>query len=221
MLSDLNKHMRTVHQTYRRKAKISKDQIMELDNPETEIQPKIYGAKLEKPVPKHEKPVPAKNVVKSGILQKVQIGAKIETATKSGTVTLSPKIAAAVTSSSFVTKPTLPTKPTVMDSNKDDIAQSIKEELGLSSVITLEKIQRKVTPPPLPKLTYHGPRLGPGPPAVPNQTQTFGSISLTPLSSLKREGPARRGVKGPPQVGIDPLQDIPALLPIKTGKYSF
>merc|ERR1719322_1572270 len=44
VLSDLNKHMRTVHGTYRRRAKIPKDLIGELDNPETEISPQIYGA---------------------------------------------------------------------------------------------------------------------------------------------------------------------------------
>ena len=46
MLSDLNKHMRTVHHTYRRKAKIPKDMISELaDNPDLGLQPQIYGAK--------------------------------------------------------------------------------------------------------------------------------------------------------------------------------
>lgn len=51
MLSDLNKHMRTVHHTYRRKAKIPKDMISELDNPALDIEPQIYGAKSFKQPP--------------------------------------------------------------------------------------------------------------------------------------------------------------------------
>jgi hypothetical protein len=45
VLSDLNKHMRTVHHTYRRKAKIPKDIISEMDNPDLGMAPQIYGAK--------------------------------------------------------------------------------------------------------------------------------------------------------------------------------
>jgi hypothetical protein len=51
VLSDLNKHMRTVHHTYRRKAKIPKDMISELDNPALDIEPQIYGAKSFKQPP--------------------------------------------------------------------------------------------------------------------------------------------------------------------------
>ena len=43
VLSDLNKHMRTVHGTYRRKAKIPKELIGEMDNPRVNLMPQIYG----------------------------------------------------------------------------------------------------------------------------------------------------------------------------------
>ena len=36
--------MRTVHGTYRRKAKIPKELIGEMDNPDANITPQIYGA---------------------------------------------------------------------------------------------------------------------------------------------------------------------------------
>ena len=50
VLSDLNKHMRTVHGTYRRKAKIPKDMISEItENPDSEIVPQIFGSSPEKP----------------------------------------------------------------------------------------------------------------------------------------------------------------------------
>jgi hypothetical protein len=47
VLSDLNKHMRTVHHTYRRKAKIPKEVISELDSTTEldDLEPQIYGAK--------------------------------------------------------------------------------------------------------------------------------------------------------------------------------
>ena len=52
------------------------------------------------------------------------------------------------------------TKPTVRDTR--DVTESIKQELGLSSVITLQKISKPVSEPvspaKLPKLTYHGPK---------------------------------------------------------------
>jgi hypothetical protein len=51
VLSDLNKHMRTVHHTYRRKAKIPKDMISEMDNPDLGMAPQIYGAKSFKQPP--------------------------------------------------------------------------------------------------------------------------------------------------------------------------
>ena len=73
VLSDLNKHMRTVHHTYRRRAKIPKDMLTELDSPADlgGIEPQIYGAKprpppspkqdvaivvKEEPTAKHEPP---------------------------------------------------------------------------------------------------------------------------------------------------------------------
>ena len=51
VLSDLNKHMRTVHHTYRRRAKIPKDMLTELDSPADlgGIEPQIYGAKPRPP----------------------------------------------------------------------------------------------------------------------------------------------------------------------------
>lgn len=91
-------------------------------------------------------------------------------------------------------------KASALDTNSggDVNLETIKQELGLSDTITLQKISKPrvmptlaappslLPPPPLsslpppPRLTYHGP--APLAPAATNRTQTFGSITLTPIA---------------------------------------
>ena len=212
MLSDLNKHMRTVHHTYRRKAKISKEQAAELVDTATE---KTSPTKEKVVVADPRRSVAAKPVIKptTKLIPERKMP-RIETLLSTAALTALP--AASLTSPSVVV---------------DDAAttESIKQELGLSSVITLEKIRKKpaAAPPhqqPLPKLTYHGPppslATGGGPcKSILNATQTFGSISLTPISSV------RAAVKGSskaarPTVGITSVGEkaIPPLLSLKSSQ---
>ena len=146
--------MRTVHGTYRRKAKIPKDLISEIDNPESGILPQIYGTS--------SKNSPDK--VTSLNIPEIQQQPIIPKA-----VTVTP------------TKRKTPTKSLSKNNNikleNDNVTQSIKEELGLSSGITLQKIVRPMKGPP--KLTYHGPRTD----SLPTLNQ-FGSIEITPMNSL-------------------------------------
>jgi len=166
VLSDLNKHMRTVHGTYRRKAKIPKELIGEMDNPDANITPQIYGANPGGKTVNQisETNVPAMSTERPSILEKTL-------------------------KSEIIPKPNsnIPNSPMKAEQShrasqkielKNDVAtESIKEELGLSSGITLQKIVRPMKAPP--KLTYHGPKNG----ISPKQNQ-FGSITITPKSNF-------------------------------------
>merc|ERR550534_866489 len=158
VLSDLNKHMRTVHGTYRRRAKIPKDLIGELDNPETEISPQIYGAtsgSKNNPEPEpdidldHEEGFMELNEEEQEQYASISI-----TPIKKENVSFLPP------SSKF-------------ELHNDQSTESIKEELGLSAGITLQKIVRPNKS--LPKLLYCG--------VVPNPSksvlQHFNPIATT------------------------------------------
>ena len=135
VLSDLNKHMRTVHGTYRRKAKIPKDLINEIDNPDSELLPQLYasapassGLSPEKPSLTIDQNIPKQQVSKPSKKRKA-----VEPVNK-----------------------TLPENNNYQLEH-DRSTQSIKAELGLSSGITLQKIVRQSPIKAPPKLTYHGP----------------------------------------------------------------
>ena len=148
--------MRTVHGTYRRKAKIPKDLISEIDNPNSDLLPQIYGASSQRSL--------SPDTIQSNIPEIVQ-----------KPIIPSPKQVTPVKRKSPVKTPS---KNNNYALENDNIAQSIKAELGLSAGITLQKIVRPAVPvkgPP--KLTYHGPRE--------NSTPTlnhFGSIEITPMN---------------------------------------
>ena len=153
VLSDLNKHMRTVHGTYRRRAKIPKDLIGELDNPETEISPQIYGAtsgSKNSPEPDidldHEEGSMELNEEEQEQYASISI-----TPIKKENVSFLPP------SSKF-------------ELHNDQSTESIKEELGLSAGITLQKIVRPNKS--LPKLLYCGPKK--------ESKSPTGGLSLTP-----------------------------------------
>ena len=172
-MSDLNKHMRTVHGTYRRKAKIPKDLISEIDNPESDILPQIYGAQSAKtsPGPSPDKTKSANNIPETQ--QQQQQNIPTPPSLPSPVTTAAPK---AVSATPKTASPKRKTGPSSSSSSqvqlknnnsyaaaaaRDTTAASIKQELGLSSGITLQKIVRPGPAPTKgpPKLTYHGPRL--------------------------------------------------------------
>ena len=153
VLSDLNKHMRTVHGTYRRRAKIPKDLISEIDNPNSELLPQIYGASSSSPEKSYSPPtIPA---AKQNI----------------------PKPAPRPTKRKAPASKETPAKNNNYEVEQDNDTQSIKAELGLSSGITLQKIVRPSPVKAPPKLTYHGPSTG-----LPPMANHFGSIEITPLT---------------------------------------
>ena len=120
VLSDLNKHMRTVHGTYRRKAKIPKELISEIDNPDSSILPQIYGTSSKSsPVKTENIPSTSPVVIKNIPSQPQKIPKR---------------------------KPT-PEKKKNFELHNDRVTESIKEELGLSSGITLQKIVRPSSAP--------------------------------------------------------------------------
>lgn len=165
VLSDLNKHMRTVHGTYRRKAKIPKELIGEMDNPDANITPQIYGAN---PGGKNGTQIAEVNL--SPTVEKTSI---LETTLKSEII---PKQNSSIPITPLKIESVVSVAPKIELKN-DIVTESIKEELGLSSGITLQKIVRPLKAPP--KLTYHGPKNG----LTPKQNQ-FGSITITPKSSF-------------------------------------
>ena len=167
-MSDLNKHMRTVHGTYRRRAKIPKETIGEIDDPMVELQPKIYGANpavLSKNLEALQ-PAEGREAAKAKRPSK-KAAATTDPAAKAGRQVAggpgagqrpagrrSPSEAAAAGDRGSFKVEELDEKAVV----------SLKEELGLSSGITLQKIVRPrggAKQPP-PRLTYHGPAGGGG-----------------------------------------------------------
>ena len=172
VLSDLNKHMRTVHGTYRRRAKIPKELIGEMDGPDTELTPQIYGSSQtarddqdldsepeedqdcdnDEPVIKLEPPPP---LIPSA-----------ETATRN-----IPNFSVMKTETNL---PSL-SETTKFHLKDDRSTETIKEELGLSSGITLQKIVRPTKSPP--KLLYCGPKEASVAPLKASTTP----LSITPL----------------------------------------
>ena len=157
--------MRTVHGTYRRKAKIPKELIGEMDNPDANITPQIYGAN---PGGKNGAQIAEVNL--SPNVEKTSI---LETTLKSEII---PKQNSSIPITPLKIESVVSVAPKIELKN-DIVTESIKEELGLSSGITLQKIVRPLKAPP--KLTYHGPKNG----LTPKQNQ-FGSITITPKSSF-------------------------------------
>ena len=169
VLSDLNKHMRTVHGTYRRRAKIPKDLIGELDNPETEIPPQIYGATSgSKNSPEPESDADIELDYDDGSMD----GNGGEEQHESISITPLKKENGRFLSSS-----------TKFELHNDQSTESIKEELGLSAGITLQKIVRPNKS--LPKLLYCGPNKEAKSPTTdvsPHQIP-----SSTPLSGVQQQ----------------------------------
>jgi len=204
VLSDLNKHMRTVHGTYRRKAKIPKEAIAEIDNPEANVIPKIYGA---------NPAVLSKNIETPSVKQKSKPkkSSSHPKSNKSPRKELSIEIVQSLSPGEF-SQDKLPIKTEEL--SPDDAVHSamykttdsIKEELGLSSGITLQKIVKPVTTKPLPKLTYHGPK-----PPVSNPSQS-------PSSQLSLIVPCKQETRFPKMVKITgkfSKKRMPDLLPIR------
>ena len=160
--------MRTVHGTYRRKAKIPKELIGEMDNPDANITPQIYGAN---PGGKNASPGTEVNIANN--FEKTSI---LETTLKSEII---PKVNSNIPNQTLKIENIVSITPQKSDFElkHDVVTESIKEELGLSSGITLQKIVRPLKAPP--KLTYHGPKSG----LIPKPTQ-FGSITITPKSNF-------------------------------------
>ena len=160
--------MRTVHGTYRRKAKIPKELIGEMDNPDANITPQIYGAN---PGGKNASQIAEVNL--NNIIEKTSI---LETTLKSEII---PKVNSNIPNQALKIENIVFVSPkkSEFQLKHDVVTESIKEELGLSSGITLQKIVRPVKGPP--KLTYHRPKNG----LAPKQNQ-FGSITITPKSNF-------------------------------------
>ena len=282
--------MRTVHHTYRRKAKFPKELLSESSDQSSSIEPLIYGAKPKlssieplvygaKHKPKKgfsEKPL--ENIHETTIATSVlepTLGIKMASLSPKSIKTMktavssvsTPRSKNPVSAASLKSAPgadvlktavsavsTLRSKnPVAAASLKSapgaDVlktastvsAEIIKQELGLSSGITLQKVNRTSIPPTalvsmvpgsspgtcltqLPKLSYHGPKIHAA--YVPSSlTQTYGSISLTPI---------RRAVQSPSLVNVEPnamksfklvpipnletvkcKKEIPTLLPLK------
>ena len=282
--------MRTVHHTYRRKAKFPKELLSESSDQSSSIEPLIYGAKpklssieplvygakhkpkkgfSEKPLenihettiatsvleptlgikmaslsPKSIKTMKtavssvstprSKNPVSAASLKSAPGADVLKTAVSAVSTLRSKNPVAAASLKSALGADVLKTASTVS-------AEIIKQELGLSSGITLQKVNRTSIPPTalvsmvpgsspgtcltqLPKLSYHGPKIHAA--YVPSSlTQTYGSISLTPI---------RRAVQSPSLVNVEPnamksfklvpipnletvkcKKEIPTLLPLK------
>ena len=165
VLSDLNKHMRTVHGTYRRRAKIPKDLIGELDNPEAEISPQLYGATSGSKIsPEPESDADIELEYDDGSMD----GNGGEEQHESISITPLKKENGRFLSSS-----------TKFELHNDQSTESIKEELGLSAGITLQKIVRPNKS--LPKLLYCGPKEAKSP------TMEVKLPSSTPLSAVQQQ----------------------------------
>ena len=190
VLSDLNKHMRTVHGTYRRKAKIPKDLISEIDNPESDILPQIYGAQSAKtsPGPSPDKTKSANNIPET---QQQQHNIPTPPSLPSPVTTAAPKAVSATPKTASPKRKTGPSSSSsqvqLKNNNsyaaaaaRDTTAASIKQELGLSSGITLQKIVRPGPAPTKgpPKLTYHGPRLDTSGEVTPFHAQQVSILGL-------------------------------------------
>ena len=194
VLSDLNKHMRTVHGTYRRKAKIPKDMISEItENPDSEIVPQIFGSSPEKlspgPSPEKQQKTDIPDIQQQPIIPKQEsTPVKRKILTKILPRPPEKKKPPSKKTPSRNNNYELSITPVPPQSIKHelDIAQSIKQELGLSSGITLQKIVRPSAPilkgPP--KLTYHGPP----------KLSHFGAIEITPIKEEEAEGEFRSEV---------------------------
>ena len=165
--------MRTVHGTYRRKAKIPKDLISEIDNPESDILPQIYGAQSKtSPGPSPDKTKSANNIPETQ--QQQQQNIPTPAVLPIPVTTAAPKPVSATPKTASPKRKTAPSSNSQVQlknnnsytaaaaaAERDTTAASIKQELGLSSGITLQKIVRPGPAPTKgpPKLTYHGPRL--------------------------------------------------------------
>ena len=322
--------MRTVHHTYRRKAKFPKELLTESSDQSSFIEPLIYGAKpklssieplvygakhkpkkgfSEKPLenihettiatsvleptlgikmaslspksiktmktavssvstPRSKNPVAAaslksapgadvlktavstvstprsKNPVSAALLKSAPGADVLKTAVSAVSTLRSKNPVAAASLKSAPGTDVLKTASTVS-------AEIIKQELGLSSGITLQKVKRTSIPPTalvsmvpgsspgtcltqLPKLSYHGPKIHAA--YVPSSlTQTYGSISLTPIKRAVQEPTiVKLTSKSPSLVNVEPnamksfkivpipnletvkcKKEIPTLLPLK------
>ena len=97
--------MRTVHGTYRRKAKIPKELISEIDNPDSSILPQIYGTSSKSsPVKTENIPSTSPVVIKNIPSQQQKIPKRKPTPT--------------------------PEKKKNFELQNDRVTESIKEELG-------------------------------------------------------------------------------------------
>ena len=186
-MSDLNKHMRTVHGTYRRKAKIPKELISEIDNPDSSILPQIYGTSSKSsPVKTENIPSTSPVVIKNIPSQQQKIPKR---------------------------KPT-PEKKKNFELQNDRVTESIKEELGLSSGITLQKIVRPSPVKGPPKLTYHGPVTGASP-----KLNEFGSIEITPMSSLEGDSDSNNCIL-PSLLSVEDVDSQSSKMIKISGKFS-
>jgi len=139
VLSDLNKHMRTVHGTYRRRAKIPKELIGEIGSPDSDLSPHVYGAISGHSSLDAESDNDGDNEFEEDSEDKPDSYDDDKT-----NIPITP----------LKNIPTLSITPTSFKLEADRVTQSIKEELGLSSGITLQKIVRPSQA--LPKLLYCG-----------------------------------------------------------------
>ena len=199
VLSDLNKHMRTVHRTYRRKTKISQDhdQPDELSSAsklveKAELTP--GNPRINEVISSVSKPsIPTIAHVASNSKPNIPI---VNTncakphipIVQNGQSVFQPNLVPIIQNGGSIFRANLAAKTHV------DLVTSIKHELGLSSGITLQKIVKPSAPAKLPKLSYHGPKLQTSR-FVP--TQTFGSISLTPISGKQEKLQPRLKATGP------------------------
>ena len=195
VLSDLNKHMRTVHGTYRRKAKIPKELISEIDNPDSSILPQIYGTSSKSSPVKTENIPSTSPTIPKIIPQPQQQQQQQQQQQK------------------ISKRKVTPQKIKKFELQDDLVTESIKEELGLSSGITLQKIVRPSPVKAPPKLTYHGPLTG----AKLNQ---FGSIEITPMANIGAHSDSNN-CNIPNLVNIEDMDSQPVSKMIKiSGKFS-
>ena len=199
VLSDLNKHMRTVHRTYRRKTKISQDhdQPDELSSASKLVEKAELttgNPRITEVISSVSKPsIPTIAHVASNSKPNIPI---VNTncakphipIVQNGQSVFQPNLVPIIQNGGSIFRANLAAKTHV------DLVTSIKHELGLSSGITLQKIVKPSAPAKLPKLSYHGPKLQTSR-FVP--TQTFGSISLTPISGKQEKLQPRLKAAGP------------------------
>jgi len=139
VLSDLNKHMRTVHGTYRRRAKIPKELIGEIGNPDSDLSPQMYGAISGHNSLDTESDNDGDNEFEEDSEDKPDSYEEDKPSIPITPLKSSPALS--ITSTGFKLQ-------------ADRVTESIKEELGLSSGITLQKIVRPSKP--LPRLLHRG-----------------------------------------------------------------